>query len=131
MPVAPVAISAPTMMTEDTALVTLISGECSAGVTPHHVVADEAGQREDRQAGDEEVGPAGAASRLRCEIGGFGGETVRLGGQRPQGRLQVGDLLGQFLACHWLCSPQLLAATGSAAAKFGCTRAPSRVSAVP
>ena len=32
---APVAISAPTMMTEDTALVTLISGECSAGVTRH------------------------------------------------------------------------------------------------
>jgi hypothetical protein len=29
----PAAIMAPTMMTLDTALVTLISGECSAGVT--------------------------------------------------------------------------------------------------
>ncbi len=34
-PAGPAAISAPTMMTEDTALVTLISGECSAGVTRH------------------------------------------------------------------------------------------------
>jgi hypothetical protein len=36
-------------MTEEIALVTPISGECSAGVTvPDHVVADEAGQQEDR-----------------------------------------------------------------------------------
>src|SRR6476661_8335071 len=33
MPAGPAAISAPTMITLDTALVTLISGECSAGVT--------------------------------------------------------------------------------------------------
>ena len=33
MPGGPAAINAPTMMTLDTALVTLISGECSAGVT--------------------------------------------------------------------------------------------------
>jgi len=32
-PAGPAAIRAPTMMTEETALVTLISGECSAGVT--------------------------------------------------------------------------------------------------
>jgi len=32
-PTGPAAISAPTMITLDTALVTLISGECNAGVT--------------------------------------------------------------------------------------------------
>ena len=34
-PSGPAAISAPTMITLDMALVTLISGECSAGVTRH------------------------------------------------------------------------------------------------
>ena len=35
MPSGPAAINAPTMMTLEIALVTLISGECSAGVTRH------------------------------------------------------------------------------------------------
>ena len=34
-PFRPAASSAPTMITEETALVTAISGECSAGVTRH------------------------------------------------------------------------------------------------
>ena len=34
-PSGPAAIKAPTMMTLDIALVTLISGECNAGVTRH------------------------------------------------------------------------------------------------
>src|SRR5438477_9783465 len=34
-PTGPAAISAPTMITLDTALVTLINGECNAGVTRH------------------------------------------------------------------------------------------------
>jgi len=34
-PLRPAASSAPTMITDETALVTAISGECSAGVTRH------------------------------------------------------------------------------------------------
>ena len=52
----PAARIAPTMITELMALVTLISGVCSAGVTcPDHVVADEDGQHEDRQVRDDGV----------------------------------------------------------------------------
>ena len=53
---APAARMAPTMITELMALVTLMSGVCSAGVTcPDHVVADEDRQHEDHQIGDDRI----------------------------------------------------------------------------
>ena len=56
----PTASSAPTTITEEIALVTDISGVCSAGRhRPDHVVADEDRQHEDREAEDERVDRAG------------------------------------------------------------------------
>ena len=82
LPAAAAAISAPTTITEEMALVTLISGVCSAGVTDQTtIIADEAGQHENRQDRDEVHDPSAklaqhlwrvAAAAVECRSGPAG-----------------------------------------------------------
>jgi len=92
----PAARIAPTMITLEIALVTDISGECSAGVhVPHHVVADEAGQPEHREAGGQRVGAMSRhGGRLRRQQLG---DARRHPGQL---RLHLGDALREGGGIH-------------------------------
>ena len=75
----PIDSSAPTTMTEEMALVSDISGVCSAGVDrPDDVIADEYGQRENRQPEHERIdrpargGLAGGRELVAIGLGGLG-----------------------------------------------------------
>src|ERR1700726_142380 len=74
-PRGPAAISPPTMITLEMALVTLINGE-GRGPPPHDVIADKDCEGEDRQL--EEEGRAGGHDRLglQCQLLGQGVEAA-------------------------------------------------------